>query len=51
MTFKVTARPRSTGTVTNVIATNTSTNELRTTNNRARARLKVRRNTSPNFTG
>ena len=51
VTFKVTARPRSTGTVTNVIATNTSTNELRTTNNRARARLKVRRNTSPNFTG
>lgn len=51
MTFRVTARPRSTGTITNVIATNTSTNELRTTNNRAQARLRVRRNTRPSFTG
>lgn len=39
------------GTITNVIAANTSTNELRTADNCARARLTVRRTTIPRFTG
>ena len=51
VTLQVRARPRTTGTIKNIVATNSSTNELSTADNRAAALLKVRRNTRPAFTG
>ena len=51
VTLRVTARPRAVGLIDNIVATNTSTNELNTDDNRADAKLVVRRNTRPRFTG
>ena len=49
--LRVTARPRTVGRIENIVATNTSTNELSTDDNTAAATLVVRLNRRPNFTG